>query len=497
MDELVPNPDGCRAFEPNQFKKEKCKNCGRPWQEHLGVISEALVNSYVGAKRKATEDKLQKEADAKAQIKAKAVAKKKQQQAVEDEWLGAEATVESDDDDMGFRMFNAQDLAQAAVAAPSSETFKPLKVKNLIDFEECDVPEDLGSSMPSMPLVETGPVAAKPPTNPTPSGLSTSASSTAAPSASIGFDSVQDQGAIVADLLAEMDNLKHMLRNANEEKNIQVAIVKDEVAEKQHVIEDMKNQRLADQAEIASLREQLASASSVQQQAGEAEALRQQVAERSAEIERLKAAALLPLPLPPASDPAKEEELVQLRLEVEELRKIKALEAPVAPALPALSTHLSEVYAICVATCKTLEEDSAPLPATLGHEVDQAPEEALLKIREAATAVQAAAERSSSDRRQLSQKLCDAEVAAQSAMSAAALVAAKPPAVVTEASQEQRPQTTCPPTTEPAKEAPPANRQAALALREVRLNAERQLAWISKRMKTNHQDGRRSLISCP
>jgi len=41
--ELLPNPEHCGWFEPNPFKKEKCRDCGRPWTEHQGVISETLL----------------------------------------------------------------------------------------------------------------------------------------------------------------------------------------------------------------------------------------------------------------------------------------------------------------------------------------------------------------------------------------------------------------------------------------------------------------------
>jgi len=47
MDELVENPDGCTRFEPNAFKRVKCKQCGRPWHEHKGVITEAHVDGMV------------------------------------------------------------------------------------------------------------------------------------------------------------------------------------------------------------------------------------------------------------------------------------------------------------------------------------------------------------------------------------------------------------------------------------------------------------------
>jgi len=44
---LVENSEGCPCFAPNPFKKIKCKNCGCPWKEHLGVISEELLKGFL------------------------------------------------------------------------------------------------------------------------------------------------------------------------------------------------------------------------------------------------------------------------------------------------------------------------------------------------------------------------------------------------------------------------------------------------------------------
>jgi len=51
---MVANEDECPKFVKNVFKKERCKNCGRPWYEHLGVIAQEDVDAYQNVKGKAS-----------------------------------------------------------------------------------------------------------------------------------------------------------------------------------------------------------------------------------------------------------------------------------------------------------------------------------------------------------------------------------------------------------------------------------------------------------
>lgn len=267
--ELTPNPDKCARFEPNPFKTQKCKHCGRPWTEHLGVISEEHVAKYTEALQKAADDKAAKEAEAKAKAKAKATAKKKAQQAVEDEWLfdgsatGESHTIDLDsDDDLGFRMYSASDMASAPVESRqprNSETTKTLKVVNLIDFGECDVPEEdatVSSSSTSFAVTRVPPE---------PAGVSpVSAAATLPPSSSESLSAVvkspppagrsgrsvspgahlrngfgSGMGSHEEALLAEIDHLRQQLDDAAQERQIQVEMIKDDVLEKQKQVEEL------------------------------------------------------------------------------------------------------------------------------------------------------------------------------------------------------------------------------------------------------------------
>ncbi|CAE8634320.1 unnamed protein product, partial [Polarella glacialis] len=276
MDELEPNADGCTQFDPNPFKKEKCKHCGRLWNEHKGVISEALLQGYLKAKEKAVEDKEKKEAEAKQQAAAKKAASKRASQTPEDDWFcdgpkdEANKVIDDEsDDDMGFRMFSAEELRAAPMDKPaSSEPFKPLKVVNLIDFGECDVyeeapPDNFGSGSTAPGSSSSTAPGRPPPEAPSFSrGLSRgvlgddmpglpdtplAASGTSAPSSGPTAQAHQD-------LLEEIQHLRQMLADANEEKSIQVAIIRDEVSEKQAFIEELTRHRADAEAALRDAR---------------------------------------------------------------------------------------------------------------------------------------------------------------------------------------------------------------------------------------------------
>lgn len=245
MLELSPNPDNCARFEPNPFKKEKCKHCGRIWREHEGVISAELLKSYVQAQEQAAEQRLNAETAAKERAKAKAQAKKKNSQAVEDEWLfdGSKGGHEDSDDDMGFRMVSAEELN---VSRQPSVPAKPeFKVRNLIDFSECDT---AGSPDMAKGALDLGGLVAPMPNDPVadlpnaPAGRSDSwASGLATMDAAVIPQAAMDAAA--EDLRHEIDRLQLMLKNAQEEKNIEIAIVRDDVHEKHKTIEELTEQR--------------------------------------------------------------------------------------------------------------------------------------------------------------------------------------------------------------------------------------------------------------
>lgn len=305
MEDLLPNPDGCQKFESNQFKKEKCKSCGYLWTHHKGAISEEIVQVFLKAKQKLEDDKASKEADARAAAQAKKQAKKKQNQAAEDDWLfdgtGAEdasskTTADEDsDDDFGFRMFSPAELASAAPSSNPPES-RQLKITNLIDWGECDVPEEPEETPPAE-IIEAshGPAMS---------------SSAQVPMAASRNSSGQDLGLResrpsepsvgVADHLEEIQYLRERLATAEEEKNIQVEIVRDEVNEKQHQVNNLTKQTADLQAQLKEARARIEELSDEldnvrsslkreeaesQQNRSEAERLRASVLEAEARLE--------------------------------------------------------------------------------------------------------------------------------------------------------------------------------------------------------------------
>eukprot|EP00929_Paragymnodinium_shiwhaense_P120480 TRINITY_DN92431_c0_g1_i1.p1 TRINITY_DN92431_c0_g1~~TRINITY_DN92431_c0_g1_i1.p1 ORF type:complete len:406 (+),score=133.29 TRINITY_DN92431_c0_g1_i1:273-1490(+) len=249
MEELVKNPDGCAQFAPNPFKKEKCKNCGRQWFEHLGAIDQAVVDGYQKARQKVVDEKLRQEAEAKEKQRAKAAAKKKANQAVEDQWLfeenqGQAEHADDSDDDMGFRMFTAGDLDSAPIDRSKEKrgSDSKLKVVNLIDFSELHAQHDEedrtvvgGSSSSAAPAREGAD------DSPDDAAGEKRPSVNGALPPDVGCGTAEADCAEVARLEHEIEYLRMLLDNAKAEAQIQVEIVKDEVADKQKRIGDLES----------------------------------------------------------------------------------------------------------------------------------------------------------------------------------------------------------------------------------------------------------------
>ncbi|CAK9031815.1 unnamed protein product [Durusdinium trenchii] len=441
MDELQPNPDDCGKFEPNQFKQEKCKHCSRSWTEHKGVISEEYLQKFLQKKLQVQEEKEKKEAEAQQAAAAKKLAKKRASQAAEDDWLfGERKEPEPDsDDDMGFRMLLGSEIAKPQAMQPVS---KELKVVNLIDWGECDVADQ------ELPGGEaTG-----------------SSSSTRAPAlearaelytpgrGDLGFQDTVSQLSSTGpafqsgsqDLLTEIQHLRQMLADANEEKAIQVAIIQDEVTEKQEKIHELE----------ALLREARLKVDSVDEKEpighadpAEAERLKARLSELEAKLEEVQR----------GHDPAEAERLKAHSFELE--AKLEAAEARwAAEGAAAVEGSqriedalvvVSEVRELCNRTYQVLEDSPGEPSAESCSSGDLQGE--LGRCRTSAHLAVGAAERLASERRQLMAKLEELE-------------------------RERRP---TPATT--AQEA-----QAAKALRDIRLHAEQQLAWVLQRMSVSH-----------
>jgi len=580
---LTENPDGCPSFEPNPFKTQKCKNCGRLWTEHLGVITEAQIATYRKSLQKAADDKSAKEAEAKAKAKAKATAKKKAQQAVEDEWLfdGGASTedqktiaLDDSDDDMGFRMYLGSEVGSAPVdsrQARPSETAKTLKVVNLIDFGECDVPEEIeaSSSSTSFNMISPpAPAVAPPPVSmPTPAAPSSSETASAAVvkpppppgrsgrSASPGAHLKSGLGAGMRDheeaLLAEIEHLRQQLDDAAQERQIQVEMIKDDVLEKQKQVEELSQKNSDMEAALKSAKQealelkqgltaaqeeavnreteiqtlriqaaelkeklevaeaQAASQPQAAQAAQDAQAAQQRAAEAQAELQRLRgevqAAATASAVEQEAHSQALQrlsQERDALTSEVQSLRQLQeeskanngvtAKEQSVSEEVTAL---LSEACHICKCTLRLLADDSQSREASMANDIAVPAdlERSLRMLRDTASALQTAAERADADRRLLSQQLANArqtptpldapKPAVGTPLEAVANPSPEGAALAPGFAPPPKDNATHPVSAEAQAAANAVSREAAKALREVRLNAERQLAWISQRMR--------------
>lgn len=284
-------------------------------------------------------------------------------------------------------------------------------------------------------------------------------------------DSVQEE------LLAEVQHLRQMLADANEEKNIQVAIVRDEVAEKQSLVEDIARQRMETQLQLQDARDKLATAE--EQTAKERDEARLLLDAANAEADLQRAEAL------------------RLRATNEDLRsEVERLRAAFVPMemLAKVATVVNELRELCLQTHALLGSGGPPLEQARA----QAPgvfsacdlEAELLSLRDAAAATHAAADHVAADRRELVAKFEEMKQLRSAVVPAFEVVLSASEAPVpalevrgaAQSATEPSGSGTC---IEPGSEemALVMSKHAAQAIKEIRLNAEQQLAWISKRMR--------------
>mmetsp|Transcript_24550 Transcript_24550/g.53412 ORF Transcript_24550/g.53412 Transcript_24550/m.53412 type:complete len:367 (+) Transcript_24550:34-1134(+) len=233
--ELVPNPDGCSAFEANPFKKDKCKQCGRPWNEHKDVIDTLILEEFRSAILQKEHDEKQRQDEAARLEKEKKMMKKKAKSADEDQWYmeTEDVAVEHDSDDDeegGFQMISPAALASKKPSRGQDN--HRTSIKALIDFGECDVgPEDsappAGSSSSAAPAISS---------SAQPASL---IDDFAGPTEFLGDggDAVGTQ-----DLVAEVELLQQQLNDMREEKQIEMEICKEELAIKDDEITSLRQQ---------------------------------------------------------------------------------------------------------------------------------------------------------------------------------------------------------------------------------------------------------------
>mmetsp|Transcript_15259 Transcript_15259/g.32948 ORF Transcript_15259/g.32948 Transcript_15259/m.32948 type:complete len:523 (-) Transcript_15259:46-1614(-) len=362
--ELVENPENCDAFEPHPFKPTKCRDCGRPWTEHKGVIADKYYNGFVNEIRRAEEEKRRAEEEAKAKSREAKALKKQNSAAPEDKWLfegnhnaQPDNDGESSGDDGGFQMLTPSTI-QRDKPKPNPIRSQPLMVKNLIDFDECDVNAGpgLGQPGPSSYEASTAPGTASSlaglgrASSPGKIGQEDLAPASALASSSLGSGSLASPAAAAAagrrvsieapsptnspafrssasilageedDLRAEIILLRQQLADSVEMKNIEVDIIRDEVSMKQSEIDALAAKHEETEKQLQELKKHLEhtqlEASSVSPSAKPDPEL---LGKLRTELEEYREAA--------AKSRAQEEQLSRLRDELHEHRECASLEA--------------------------------------------------------------------------------------------------------------------------------------------------------------------------
>eukprot|EP00435_Cladocopium_sp_Y103_P005992 s4367_g1.t3 len=348
------------------------------------------------------------------------------------------------------------------------------EVVNLIDWDECDVADETEDCRADDMGVTGGEA--------TGSSVSTRAPLIEASSyptirGDLGF---QDTGQLSVggmpyqsgnqDLQTEIQLLRQMLADANEEKTIQVAIVRDEVAEKQEQVQELTRQKSELEALLREARSKLDSCDEkekeVERDHAEEERLKARMAELEAKLqekeverdhaeeERLKAR----MAELEAKLQEKEAAQAEKAAEVEKVAEVqRAAEAQIAAAAggaeAAVSSQIqealvtvSEVTELCNRTSRILCDEGEGAESSSSSNHLQAE---LARCRERAQSAANAAERVISDRRQLVAKVEELERLDRERKDYA----------------QDRPK---------------------FAVRDVRLYAEQQLALILQRMSVSH-----------
>lgn len=371
-----------------------------------------------------------------------------------DDGAGQKDGAGDSDDDAGFRMFSAEDMKGSAASRPSQ--FKPLKVVNLLDFGELNDPSEPQVPAVASPKAEApaggrlsrafdaAPAVAVEGADTTPRRPGPEPDGAAAAHGSPGRDGPLVGGFVDAAARAEIEHLRQMLADANEERSIQVAIVQDEVAEKQQLIEELRRQKSDAEALVASQRQEI-------------DELRRGFAEAQARAEA----------------PAEADETSK-----EPGRRVSEAQAGVIAPQQATAALLEELGRLHVRTLRTLGSNEAAVrqarvedeAALSGKHEDL--DVRLARLRDAAAALNEAAEKSIAERR----PVAEAHLGS--------------PLPMTRAVSEDLPGMS--PSSRRRAGSAETGWQAAQALREVRLNAERQLQWITDKIVARSKAGRPS-----
>eukprot|EP00913_Durusdinium_trenchii_P002460 g2273.t1 len=208
---MSESSEPCQRFESNIFRRERCKHCGKQWHMHPDAAFEASQLAHFQAQVNRVSAA---PPTAKSKAKARATGAP--------EWLyeGEDVKENSSGSEDAFRMFAGQDAPDVCVW-------------------ECNVASPRTSEASSASsLVASTPRPVEGPAVP---------AGAAAPGFTMPMRSKNDV------LLEEIQFLRQMLADANEEKRIQVAIIRDEVVEKQRLIDELRRQTFTAEARLQAM----------------------------------------------------------------------------------------------------------------------------------------------------------------------------------------------------------------------------------------------------
>jgi len=140
---LSENPASCRCFEPNQFRQNKCVHCSHVWQQHKSVISDDHIASRLETSNQ-KKDPLVKEKSK----TTKPPQSKKETYTPGDEWYNECGSFYSQGED-SFKEMVMFPIPACPPKVPEIPVLS--KIVNLIDFDECDVPVDISPCQRCLP----------------------------------------------------------------------------------------------------------------------------------------------------------------------------------------------------------------------------------------------------------------------------------------------------------------------------------------------------------
>lgn len=277
---LAPNLYNCKCFRPNAFRQGRCMDCGLSWSQHQGVIAEEYISKYcslgelravvVAAEEGAATEKcaesvtpvlpaeplpeLEAEEERAAESWRPSMSGRGGTRTAEQDWFYTDADMrcdrgEGDSAEVAAGGFEMSEITPQEKSQVVQQLSSPkVKVVNLINFEECNVSDD-PDTRSRMSIANHDDVLGKWEDLEATSSCSgetiaeslelSQTSSEADPSSSDGGHAGR---AKQEELLAEIQHLKERLLDTHVEKQIELDIVRNQLAAKQLLVEELLKQ---------------------------------------------------------------------------------------------------------------------------------------------------------------------------------------------------------------------------------------------------------------